>query len=117
MKIHAPEAHERVDWVVLGLVALYEIVFRDGMRLPIPKLVRDVCDHYEIAPSQLMSNAWRILLALECVSMWHGVKYKIGDVFFSYYLKKHDINKGRYQLITRASQVPIITCLRTNDCS
>ena len=34
MEIRAPKAHERVDWVMLGWVALYEIPFRDGMRLP-----------------------------------------------------------------------------------
>ena len=87
------------------------------MRLQIPKLVQDVLDHYEIAPSQLMPNAWRILLALECLSMRHGVKWEIGDVLFSYYLKEHDTDKGIYQLITRVGRAPIITCLRTNDCS
>ena len=55
--IHAPKAHESVDWVILGWVALYEIVFGDGLRLSILKLVRDVLDHYEIAPRQLMPNA------------------------------------------------------------
>ena len=71
------------------------------MRLPILRLVRDVLDHYEIAPSQLMPNAWRILLVLECLSMRHGVECNIGEVLLSYYLKEHDIDKGRYQLIMR----------------
>ena len=69
MEIHAPEAHERVDWVILGKVALYEIAFREGMRLPILKLVWDVLDHYEITPSQLMPNSYRILMSFECFSM------------------------------------------------
>ena len=56
MEIRALEAHERVNWVVLGWVALYEISFQDEMRLPIPKLVRDVLDHFEIALSQFMPN-------------------------------------------------------------
>ena len=33
VEIRTLEAHERVDWVVLGWVALYEIPFRDGMWL------------------------------------------------------------------------------------
>ena len=42
MEIRAPEAHERVDWVIPGWVSLHKITFRDRMRLPIPKLVRDL---------------------------------------------------------------------------
>ena len=56
VEIRAPKAHERVDWVVPGYVAFDEIVFRHGIRLPISKLVRDVLDHYEIAPSLLILN-------------------------------------------------------------
>ena len=81
----------------------------------IPKLVCDVLDHYEIALSQMILNAWRILLVLECLSLRHRVECEIGEVLFTYYLKEYDIDKGRYQLITRVVQVPIITCLRSND--
>ena len=96
IEVRALEAHEMVDWVVPSWVALYDIAFKDGMRFLIPKLVSDVLDHYEIVPSQLMPNAWRILMALECLSMQHGVACKIGEVLFSYHLKEHDTNKGRY---------------------
>ena len=94
---------------------MYELPFKDGMRLPIPKLVRDILDHYEVAPSQLMPNAWRILMSLEVLSVQHGVEWDVRDVLYSYYLKEHDTEKGRYQLIARIGRVPIITCLRTND--
>ena len=59
VEVRAQEAYEWINWVIPGWVALYELMFRDGMRMQIPKLVRDVCDHYEIGPSQLMPNAWR----------------------------------------------------------
>lgn len=94
---------------------MYELAFKDGMRLPILKLVRDVLDHYEVAPSQLIPNTWRILMALECLSLQHGFECEVGEVLYSYYLKEHNTKKGRYQLITRVSRVPIITCLRTNN--
>ena len=87
------------------------------MRLPIPKPVRDVCDQYKIASSQLMSNAWRILIILESLSVRQRVECEIGEVLFSYYLNEHDTDKGRYQLIVKVGRLPIITCLRTNDCS
>ena len=85
------------------------------MRLLIPKLMRDVCDHYEIAPSQMMPNSWRILLALERLSVQHRVECEIGEALFSYYLKEHDTDKGRYQLTARIGHVPIVTCLHTNN--
>ena len=49
------------------------------------------------------------------LSIRHEVKCEIGEVMFSYFLKEHDTNKGRYQLIARVGRVLIITCLRTND--
>ena len=60
VEIRVPTTHERVDWVVHGWVAVYELMLKDGMRFPIPKLIRDVFNHYEIAPSQLMPNTWRV---------------------------------------------------------
>ena len=64
------------------------------MRLLILKLVRDVINHYEVAPRQLMTNAWRILMSLECLSIRHGIACELGEVFYSYYLKENDIDKG-----------------------
>ena len=57
---------------------MYEFMLKDGMRFPIPKLIRDVCDHYEIALSQLMPNIQRVLLSLESLSVHHGVDCKLG---------------------------------------
>ena len=57
MEIRVPTAHERVNWVVPGWVAIYELKLKDGMRFPIPRLIRDVCDYFEIALSQLTPNA------------------------------------------------------------
>ena len=94
MEILTPEVHERVDWVVPSWVALYGSPFSDGMRLQIPRLVRDVLNHYEIAPTQLMPNVWRLLMLMECLNMQHDVTCELGQVLYSYYLKKHDTDKG-----------------------
>ena len=69
VEIRVPTAHERVDWVMLGWVAIYELMLKEGMRFPIPKLIRDICNHYEITPSQLIPNAWRVLMSLESLSI------------------------------------------------
>ena len=83
VEIRVPSSHKRVDWVVPGWVALYELMLKDGMRFPIPRLIRDVCDHYEIAPSHLMPNAWRVLMLLESLDSRHGVDCELGEVLFS----------------------------------
>ena len=85
------------------------------MRFPILGLIRDVCDHYEIMPSQLMPNAWRVLMSLKSLSSRHGVDCELGEVLFSYYLKEHDVDKGHYKLIAIVGRAPIVTCLHTND--
>ena len=94
VELRVPTTHERVDWVVPSWVAVYELMLKDGMRFSISKLIRDVCDYYEIAPNQLMPNAWRVLMSLESLSVHHGVDCKLGEVLFSYYLKEHDTDKA-----------------------
>ena len=111
VEIRVPIAQERVDWVMPGWVSVYELMLKDGMRFPIPRLIKDVCDHYEIAPSQLMPNAWRVLMYLESLSIRHGVDCELGEVLFSYYLKEQDKDKGRFKLIARVGRGPIVTCL------
>ena len=54
-------------------------------------------------------------MSLESLGSRHGVDCELGEVLFSYYLKEHDVDKGRYKLIARVGRAPIVTCLRTND--
>ena len=51
MEIRVPTVYEWVDWVMPGWVAMYELMLKNGMRFPIPRLIGDMCDHYEIASS------------------------------------------------------------------
>ena len=55
-----------------------------------------VPDHFEITPNQLMLNVWRLLMALECLSMKSKVDFGLGEILYSYYLKDYDKEKGRY---------------------
>lgn len=57
VEIRVPSSHERVDWIVPRWVAMDKLMLKDGMMFLIPRLVKDVCDHYEIVPSQLMPDA------------------------------------------------------------
>ena len=115
MEIRATEAHEHVDCEVPGWVALYGLSFQDGMRLSIPRLVKEVLDRFKITSNQLMPNAWHLLIFIECLSMRHGVEFELGEVLFSYYLKEHDKKKGHFQLLLRRERSLLVTCLWSND--
>ncbi|KAL5773798.1 hypothetical protein ACOSQ2_013722 [Xanthoceras sorbifolium] len=43
----------------------YELLFRQGLRFPIPYLIRRLLALLDMAPGQLMPNGWRLLLSLE----------------------------------------------------
>ena len=85
--------------VVPSWVVIYELMLKDRMRFLIPRLIRDMYNHYEIAPSQLIPNAWRVLMSLKSLSIRHEVECELGEVLYSYYLKEHDTDKGRFNLI------------------
>ena len=115
-EIRAPFPHKRVNWDVLGWYSFYKFASKVRFCFPMPKLVRDVSRHFEIAPSQLTPNAWRILMSLECLSMRNGMEYGLGEVLYTL-LREHDCEKGRYQLYVRSDRVQLVNHLGTNDCS
>lgn len=115
VEIRAPLPHERVDWDVPGWWSFYEFAFEAGFRFPVPKLVRDCLSHFGVAPSQLMPNAWRILMSLECISMRTGIEYGLSELLYTYFLREHDREKGRYNLYVRPDRDQLVCCLRTND--
>ena len=65
IEVRLASSSERIDYKVPGWIGFYERAFIDGFRFPIPKLVWEVLNHYQLAPSQLMPNTWRILLSIE----------------------------------------------------
>ena len=56
-------------------------------------------------------------MSLESLGVRHRVDCELGEVFFSYYLKEHDKENGKFKLIVRFDRAPIVTCLRTNNCA
>lgn len=67
--LRAPSAQDRACTFSENEVCLYEEAFRAGLRLPFPRIVRDLLSILHLAPGQLMPNAWKIfygaLLAFE----------------------------------------------------
>ncbi|KAL5578058.1 hypothetical protein UlMin_019757 [Ulmus minor] len=77
--------------------------------------MREVLSHFQIAPSQLMPNSWRVLMTLECISMRHGIEFGLGEILYTYYLREHDREKGRYNFSVRPDRVQLVNHLKTND--
>ncbi|XP_028093398.1 uncharacterized protein LOC114293527 [Camellia sinensis] len=81
-----PTSGERPSTARPGEFSLYEEALKGGLRLPLPQVVVDVLNRLEVAPGQLMPNAWKILLA--CASAWpkaNGGEAMTIDEFFSCY--------------------------------
>ena len=115
IEVRVPNSGDRVDFKILGWTGFYERPLEDGFRFPIPKLAWELLNHFEIAPSQLMPNTWRILLSIEVMAYKLGLYFGIRDLLYSYYLKEHVKEKGRYLLFLRQKREQLVLGLTTND--
>jgi hypothetical protein len=68
-----------------GEVTLIERMLMAGVRLPFPKIVREVCAFLGVAPSQIAPNGWRYVVASSI--LWRQVLETEMDAaqFFSIY--------------------------------
>ncbi len=74
-----------------------------------------VLNHFGVALSQLIPNIWRILIGVECLTHTLGVPFRYNDMFYTYYLKEHVTENGRYHLFLRPRREHLITELTTHD--
>ena len=115
IEVRVPNLSDRIDFKIPGWTGFYERPLEDGFRFPIPKLGWELLNHFEIAPSQLMPNSWRIILSIEVMAYKLGIYYGIRDLLYTYYLKEHVKDKGRYLLFLRQKRDPLVLGLTTND--
>ena len=115
VELRVPREHERADWDVLGWTCLYEYTFCLSFRFPIPQLVRRMLLYYDLTPSQLMPNTWRILLGLGVLCERHSIQFGLGCLFHNYYLKEHLVDTGRYSLVPRSKKKELIIDTKSND--
>ncbi|XP_060974434.1 uncharacterized protein LOC115696430 isoform X2 [Cannabis sativa] len=109
IQMRLPTIAERPDWDSGDWVCMYEFPFRICFRFPFPPFVQEVLDYYEVAPSQLMPNAWRLLLGIEVIVRVKGKRVDLVDFQSSYYLKQHDTDKGRFLFTLRANKKAWVT--------
>jgi hypothetical protein len=86
-----------------GEVTLTERMLMAGVRLPFPKIVREVCAFLGVAPSQIAPNGWRYVVASSI--LWQQVLGTEMDAaqFFSIY--RPSIKDGAVELRVRPAQV------------
>ena len=53
VEIHASHSHERVDSDAQGWWSFYEFAFEAGFKFPVPRLMRELLSHFQIAPQPM----------------------------------------------------------------
>ncbi|KAL6543840.1 hypothetical protein OROGR_010337 [Orobanche gracilis] len=71
--LYVPQNYERADQAPDGLVAVDELIMEAGFRFPLHYAVSYLLDSWNLAPLQLTSNAWLMIL---CTYALFG-KYKL----------------------------------------
>jgi hypothetical protein len=114
--LRAPEPDERVSvFTVWDEVALHEESLKAGLRFPIPHEVREVLAYLSLAPSQLMPNGWRILLA--CSVLWPsvlGAKRRLSVKEFLYCYRPEEYI-GVWTFHCRCSERNLVSDLPSNN--
>ena len=84
------------DWT-----CFYTCIFKYGFRFPISKFVKDVLVYNNIAPAQLMPNAWRVLLGMEVLSEMLDITFTIPEFVNWYCIVENHDDSGRYYFRSR----------------
>ena len=66
--IRLPCLGEKVCNFAHGEVCLYKADFLCGLRFPVHPFIMQLLNEFQIAPSQLVPNAWRTIIS--CMSIW-----------------------------------------------
>ena len=83
-----------------GEVCFYEAAFLSGLRFLVLPFVMELLHHLGIAPKQLMSNSWRIVII--CMEIWmiitEGDMIRLDELMYLYHLKESK-EFGYYKLV------------------
>ena len=47
--------------------------------------------------------------------MRHEIEFRLGEMLYTYFLREHDREKGRYNFYVRPDRVQLVNHLKTND--
>ena len=111
-KIRLPRKGEKSCSFSLSEVCFYEATFLNGLRFPVHSFIMELLHHLNIAPGQLMSNSWRIMIS--CTKIWmiviEGDMIRL-DEFVHLYRLKESKEFGYYELVPWVRKARIIVDL------
>lgn len=104
-----PLPSQRPHHEIAGMVAMYEIDFELGLKLPLSNFLTDVLESYNFAPGQLAPNSWRILLMLHSLGSEKNIGVSLGVLHHVYHPKGQlGVEKGRIMFSLRVLQDPLV---------
>ena len=62
-----------------------------------------------------MPNFWRILLSLDALAKRFDFDYSVTDLVYTYYLRRHDTEMDRFQLVQNPYKAALILGLTSSD--
>ena len=109
IEVRVPSEFERADWL-----ALYELFFEVGLCLPIPNLARKILLNFNLAPTQLMPKAWRIIICYVMLGEEVGRQLTLGEFLTYYVLKVNSQGRAQHYISPRGS-IKLVTELDYTD--
>ncbi|GMN63812.1 hypothetical protein TIFTF001_032885 [Ficus carica] len=101
VQLRLPTNDERADSVSEGWICMYTIYFESGLRLPLPPLLIQCKQHYQLVIPQLMPNGMRVFLGLIVLSEEADIELSVDDELAIYYPQENLKYHGRYSMYPR----------------
>ena len=108
-----PEPETRSDWFSPSLICFFEYPFKIGHKLPFGPLTSSFLKTFNLAPSQVMPSAWRILLCCETASAKHGIPFTLAELMFAYLI--HQPGNTRFSLKAKPGMESLILNTPASD--
>ena len=108
-----PEPEARSDWFSPSLICFFEYPFKIGHVLPFKPLTQSFLKTFNLAPSQVMPSAWRILWGCETACAKHGIPFTLADLMFAYEI--HQPGNTRFILKAKPGMESLILNTPASD--
>lgn len=96
VEVKLPWIREKADSPNEDWVYFYTFIFKFSFKFPITKFVKEIIIYYNLAPTQLMPNAWRILLGIEVLAERLGIEFLMSEFINCYSLVENNDDLSRY---------------------
>ncbi|KAK9676819.1 hypothetical protein RND81_11G103300 [Saponaria officinalis] len=98
----------RANWRSVGWLAIHEVAFREGCRLPFTHLMAAVIDELKVSPFQLMVGmvaVWELVHSVEAICRRHKLIITIDDLKHYYHLRTSGQGRITFRLKDKVPQL------------